>query len=412
MTPRVAVIGAGIVGVCCAGWLQRKGLDVTLIERDAPGEACSFGNAGSLSPTAVMPVAMPGMISQIPGWLMDPLGPLTVRWSYLPKAAPWLWQFLRCANTEQMWKTAKGMRGLLAPIFECYEPLVKNARAEDLIQREGCLYVYDSEESFRASRPGQEMRRQLGAVLEELSAADIQRYEPSLSPRFKWGTYAPENGLTVNPQRLTKTLAEQVVKDGGRLLCAEVRDVQVRSGNLKVVRTAKEEIPVESVVIAAGVWSDKLAARLGDRFPLQTQRGYHATLADSGVPARRMVNWVKRRIYATPMEMGLRFAGTVEIASIEAEPNWKRADILVELGKQMYPDLNTSKVSRWMGHRPCLPDSLPVIGPSPRAPGVFYAFGHQHVGMCGAAGTGRTIAELVAGEMPQVDIRPFRADRF
>jgi D-amino-acid dehydrogenase len=411
MVKSVAVIGAGIVGVCCAGWLQRKGLDVTLIERDAPGEACSFGNAGSLSPTAVMPVAMPGMMAQIPGWLMDPLGPLTVRWSQLPRTLPWLLRFLACANADQMWKTAKGMRGLLAPIFECYEPLVKNAGAQDLIKREGCLYVYDSEESFSASRPGQEMRRKLGAVLEELSAADIQRFEPALSSRFKWGTYAPENGLTVDPSRLTKALAEQVAKDGGRLVKAEVRDIRC-SSKQSLVKIDNGEIPVDAVVIAAGVWSDKLAARLGDRFPLHTQRGYHATLADPGIPVRRMVNWVKRRIYATPMQMGMRFAGTVEIASIEAEPNWKRADILVELGKQMYPELNTSKVSRWMGHRPCLPDSLPVIGPSPRAPGVFYAFGHQHVGMCGAAGTGRTIAELVAGETPQVDIRPFRADRF
>ncbi len=412
MARHVAVIGAGIVGVCCAGWLQRKGLSVTLIERDAPGEATSWGNAGSLSPTAVLPVAMPGMLPQIPGWLLDPLGPLVVRWRYLPRALPWLWRLIRCANVEQMWRTANALRTLLAPIFECYEPLLENAKAEDLIRREGCLYVYDSEQEFRASEPANEMRRKLGAVLEDLSPEDIRRMQPGLAPRFKWGTYAPENGFTVNPHRLTRVIAEQVVADGGRLLRAGAKDIELRSNGGVVVHTDKEEIAAEAVVIAAGAWSHQLAARVGDKIPLETQRGYHVTVANHGLPATRMVNWVKRRVYATPMEMGLRFAGTVEIAGLEAEPNWARADALLALAKQMYPDIDASSVSNWMGHRPCLPDSIPVIGPSPRASGVFYAFGHGHVGMCGAPGTGRTIAELIAGEQPQVDIAPFRADRF
>lgn len=412
MNRSVVVIGAGIVGACCAGWLQRKGLSVTVVEQNAPGEATSFGNAGSLSPTAVLPVAMPGMLRQIPGWLLDPLGPLVVRWSYLPRALPWLWRFLRCANVEQMWRTANSLQPLLAPIFECYAPLLKKAKAEDLIRREGCLYVYDSEEDFRASRPAEDMRRKLGAVLEDLSESDLRRMEPALAPRFKWASYAPQNGFTVNPQRLTRAIADQVVADGGRLLRSEARTIELRRGGGVVVRTATEELAADAVVVAAGAWSHRLAACVGDRIPLETQRGYHVTLAHHGLPASRMVNWVRRRVYATPMEMGMRFAGTVEIAGLAAEPNWARADALLNLAKRMYPDIDASMVSRWMGHRPCLPDSVPVVGPSPRAPGVFYAFGHGHVGMCGAPGTGRTIAELVAGEKPQVDIAPFRADRF
>jgi len=412
MNRNVIVIGAGIVGVCCAGWLQRKGLAVTLVERNAPGEATSFGNAGSLSPTAVLPVAMPGMLQQIPGWLLDPLGPLVVRWSYLPRALPWLWRFIRCANVEQMWRTANALRPLLAPIFECYEPLISKADAGDLIRREGCLYVYDSEEEFRASRQAENMRRQLGAVLEDLAPGDIRRMEPGLAPGFKWGTYAPENGFTVNPQRLARAIAGQVVAEGGRFVRAEVRAIEPRRGGGVVLRTSSDELAADAVVIAAGAWSHRLAASVGDRIPLETQRGYHVTLANHGLPASRMVNWVRRRVFATPMEMGMRFAGTVEIAGLSAEPNWARADALLNIAKRMYPDIDASEVSRWMGHRPCLPDSIPVIGPSPRAPGVFYAFGHGHVGMCGAPGTGRTIAELVSGEKPQVDITPFRADRF
>lgn len=412
MVQSVIIIGAGIVGACSAAWLQRKGLEVTLIDRSDPGEEASSGNAGSVSPTAVLPVAMPGMLKQIPGWLLDPLGPLAIRWSYLPKAAPWLARFLRCATTEQMWRTVNGMRGLLAPVFECYAPLLDRANAGDLIRREGCLYVYDSKEAFEADRPMQDLRRKVGAKLEDIGESDIRRLEPALSPKFKWGIYAPENGLTVNPQRLTKTIAGQVVRDGGRLIRAEVRGIERRADGRKLIRTSEGEESADAVVIAAGAWSGRLAARLGDRVPLESQRGYHVTMADPAVAARRMVNWVRRRVFATPMEMGLRLAGTVEFAGLEAGPNWRRAEILIDFAKEMYSDLNVSKVTRWMGHRPCLPDSLPVIGPSPRAPGIFYAFGHGHVGMCGAPGTGRTIAELVAGEQPQIDIRPFRVDRF
>lgn len=411
MARHAIVVGAGIVGACCAGWLQRKGLQVTLVERDAPGEATSFGNAGSLSPTAVLPVAMPGMLAQVPGWLTDPLGPLVVRWSYLPRALPWLWRFLGCANAEAMWRTGRALRPLLAPIFECYAPLVKNARCEDLVRREGCLYVYDSEADFVATRPGEDMRRSLGAVLEDVAEADLRRMEPGLAARFRWGRYAPENGYTLDPHRLTKAIAEQVAADGGRLVRAAATKIETRGGGV-VVRTTDGELAADAVVVAAGAWSHRLAASVGDRIPLETQRGYHVTLAQPGVQSGRMLNWVQRRVFATPMAMGMRFAGTVEIAGLDAAPNWERADRLLQLAREMFPGIDASNVSRWMGHRPCLPDSLPVVGPSPRAPGVFYAFGHGHVGMCGAPGTGRTIAELVAGEAPQVDIAPFRADRF
>lgn len=411
----VAVIGAGIVGASCAAWLQRKGLAVTLIERDAPGEATSFGNAGSMSPTALTPVAMPGMLRQISGWLTDPLGPLTVKAWYLPFALPWLIRFLAHANRDDLWRCSQALRPLLAPVFECYEPIVANAQVQGLIRREGVLYAYDSEAEFRASSPAEDVRRKLGAVLEDVTAADMQRLAPGLSPAFRWGTYGPENGYTINPHKLTRSLAERVLHDGGKLVKAEVGRIEPLNGTVRLRLTREgqaDEIAADAVVVAAGVWSGPLAASVGDRVPLESQRGYHVTVANSGVRTTRIVNWVRRRVFSTPMEPGLRFAGTVEIAGLKAAPSWERADRLLQLGKQMFPDMNTSSVSRWMGHRPCLPDSLPVIGASPRAKNVFYAFGHGHIGMCSAAGTARTIAELVAGETPQIDIRPFRAQRF
>ena len=411
----VAVIGAGIVGASCAAWLQLKGMQVTLIERNAPGEATSFGNAGSLSPTAVTPVAVPGMIRQIPGWLMDPLGPLRVDPAYLFKALPWLVKFLKLANRDDMKRCAGALRPLLAPVFDAYAPIVARAEAQELIKREGIVYVYDSEEAFLAAKPAEDDRRKLGAILEDLTRPEIERFAPELAPEFRWGTFAPENGYTINPSRLTKLLAESVADHAGTHIRAEARDIKLRPGGvtIELLRDGqKDEVAADAVLVAAGAWSHFLAARVGDKVPLETQRGYHVTVANAGLTVNRMVNWVSRRVFTTPMEMGMRFAGTVEIAGLDTPPHWERADRLLELGRKMYPSMNVSSISRWMGHRPCLPDSLPVIGASPRAPNVFYAFGHGHIGMCSASGTARTVAELIAGETPQVDLSPFRADRF
>jgi D-amino-acid dehydrogenase len=411
----VAVIGAGIVGASSAAWLQKKGMTVTLIERDAPGEATSFGNAGSMSPTAVTPVAVPGMIRQIPGWLLDPLGPLRVEPRYLFKALPWLISFIKLANRDDMKRCAAALRPLLAPVFDAYEPIVRRAEAQELIRREGIVYVYNSEKDFLAAKPAEDDRRRLGAVLQDLTRPEIEKFAPELAPEFRWGTFAPENGFTINPSRLTKMLATSVAEHGGVHIKAEVTDLKPRTDGVTIFlerEKQKETIAADAVLVCAGAWSHFLAAKVGDKVPLETQRGYHVTVANAGLNVNRMINWVTRRVFTTPMEVGMRFAGTVEIAGLDAPPNWERADRLLELGRKMYPSMNTSKVSRWMGHRPCLPDSLPVIGPSPRVKNVFYAFGHGHIGMCSAAGTARSIAELLAGETPQIDLSPFRADRF
>ena len=409
----VAVIGAGIVGASSAAWLQKKGMRVTLIERNAPGEATSFGNAGSLSPTAVTPVAVPGMIKQIPGWLMDPLGPLRVDPAYLFKALPWLVSFLKLANREDMKRCAGALRPLLAPVFDAYKPIVERAEAQELIRREGIVYVYNSEKDFLAAKPADDDRRRLGAILDDLSRPEIEKFAPELGPEFRWGTLAPENGYTINPSRLTKMLATSVAEHGGTHIQADVTDLKPQADGVTLVLKGQTgDFHADAVLVCAGAWSHFLAAKVGDKVPLETQRGYHVTVENAGLTVNRMVNWVSRRVFTTPMEVGMRFAGTVEIAGLEAPPNWERADRLLQLGQQMYPSMNVAKVSRWMGHRPCLPDSLPVIGPSPRAKNVFYAFGHGHIGMCSASGTARSIAELIAGEKPQVDLAPFRADRF
>ena len=407
----VAVIGAGIVGSCTAAYLQREGCNVILIDRDEPGSQASYGNAGSVSPSAIMPVAMPGMLKKVPSWLLDPKGALRLRWWYAPVALPWLLRFLKHGRPDEVRRIAAAMRSLLADVFEAYEPLIDQANARDLIRRNGCLYVYETEEDMKAGAFSLQVRRDNGAILEPVGEYELRQMEPALGKQFRFGLYAPENGSTLDPQRLTAAIARSVVAAGGRSVRANVRSVRSLESGLEINGDG-EAIRVDSVVIAAGAWSKALARQLGDDLPLETQRGYHATVPAPNVSPSRTVMWPQRNLMANPMAMGLRFAGTVELAGLQAAPDMRRARALLDLGCQLFPELRPQEPKYWMGHRPCFPDSLPVIDHARLDRRVFYAFGHQHVGMCGAATTGRAVAALVTGRQPSLDISPFSARRF
>lgn len=408
----VTVVGAGIVGVCSAINLQQAGFKVTLIDRQPPGSATSFGNAGSISPSAVLPVAMPGMLKKIPGWLTDPLGPLTIRWSYLPFVAPWLLRFVRHATREEVVRVAAAMRSLMAPVFDDYERILPHGAFRSLIRRNGCLYIYENEAELEAARWTLDLRRRLGATMEEIGEGDIRQLEPALNRRFRLGIFAPDNGSTVDPNRLVNAIADEFLAGGGEFVQAEVKDIEVGPSGPRALLTDAGPRPVDGLVLAAGAWSAKLAAKLGARVPLETQRGYHVTFRDPGIDVNRTVMWNKRSVFVNPMTPGLRIAGTVELAGLDAAPNYARADRLAEIAAEMFPELDRSQPSQWMGHRPCLPDSLPVIDRSPRHPKTVFAFGHQHVGMCSGASTGRLVAELMAGKPPSIDLSPFSLARF
>ena len=409
----IAVIGTGIVGVCSAAWLQRDGHRVTFIDPREAGEACSFGNAGSMSPSACLPVGMPGMWKKAPGWLLDPLGPLTIRWWYLPVVMPWLARFLAYSTRAEVVRIATAMRGLLAPIFEAYGPLLERAGANDLVRRSGCLYVYSSRETARQWQWGMNLRRSLGVDLRDVEEDELVELEPDLRGKFRFGLLAPENGSTLDPSKLVKAIHAQCVRDGASTMKASAADF-VRTGTrIKGVRLDNgETFACDGAVIAGGAWSAALVARLGTHIPLETQRGYHVTVASSNLQLRHTIMALEHNLMINPMAMGLRLAGSVEFAGLKAAPNFARAGVLLAKGRELFPHLDASRTSEWMGHRPCLPDSLPVIGKAPRADNVWLAFGHGHVGMCGGASTGREIANLVVGRAPQVDLEPFRAARF
>ncbi len=409
----IAVIGTGIVGACSAAWLQRDGHAITFVDPRDAGEACSFGNAGSMSPSACLPVGMPGMWKKAPGWLLDPLGPLTIRWPYLPVVTPWLVRFLGYSSRAEVTRIATALRGLLAPIFESYAPLLERAGAVDLVRRSGCLYVYSSRDSARQWQWGMDLRRKLGVELRDVDEDELVTLEPDLRGRFRFGMLAPENGSTLDPSRLVKAIHAQCVADGATHLRASVADF-VRSGKRVTALRMQDggTLECDGVVVAGGAWSAALTARLGTRIPLETQRGYHVTVASSNLGLRHTVMALEHNLMINPMAMGLRLAGSVEFAGLKAAPNYARAGVLLAKGRELFPHLDTRSTSEWMGHRPCLPDSLPVIGPAPGTDNAWLAFGHGHVGMCGAASTGREIAHLVAGRAPVVDLQPFRANRF
>lgn len=414
----LSIIGTGIVGVCTAAWLQRDGHRITFIDPLDAGEACSYGNAGSLSPSACLPVGMPGLWKQVPRWLRDPLGPLTVRWGYLPQALPWLVRFLRHSTRPEVVRIATAMRTLLAPIFDSYGPLLAHAGAQHLMRRSGCLYVYSSRQAAARWAWGMDLRRSLGVQLREVGEDELQTLEPDLRGRFRFGLLAPENGSTPDPSALVKALHAQCLRDGATHLRARVRgfDLQRAAAGGDEVRAVRLEsgdaLAVDGVVVAAGAWSAPLARQLGARVPLETQRGYHVTVHSSNLALNHTVMAVEDNLMVNPMEMGLRLAGSVEFAGLQAPPAEARADVLLAKGRQLFPHLDASRISRWMGHRPCLPDSMPVIGRAPAVANAWLGFGHGHVGMCGGATTGRELAALVAGRAPQLDLQPFRPTRF
>lgn len=407
----VVVIGAGIVGVSCATYLQRDGHAVTLVEREAPGEGTSKGNAGALSPGSCVPLAMPGIVRKVPGWLTDPEGPLSIRPAYFPRALPWLIRFVRSARSGRVEEISDALRALHRPVFECYEPLVARAGCADLIRRTGTMVVYRSESAFLASRREWDMRTARGAEVRMVSGAVLRELEPALAPHAH-GVLSPDHGYVANPHRLVTRLADQFVADGGRIERGDVRAIRRGADGAFTLQLDGREMTAARVVVAAGAWSSAVTSSLGIRLPLETQRGYHVTLTDPGFEPRIPVSSSEGKFYATPMEGGLRVAGTVEFAGLDAPPDYRRARRLLQQVKGLYPQVRTEAYTEWMGHRPCMPDSLPVVGPAPGHEGAFLAFGHGHNGMTSGPVTGRLIADLVAGRKPFIDPSPYAAERF
>lgn len=408
----VTVVGAGIVGVCCALYLLRDGHRVTLLDRAQPGQGCSYGNAGHIQAGACIPIATPGVLRQVPGMLLDRNSPLVIRWRHLHTLAPYLWRFVQAARPDRVEHIAHTLCSVLGHAVADYAPLVAMARAESLVRPNGELLVYRSAKAFEAARPMHDFRRSHGVAVQELDAAALQALEPALPPVFQRAALLPTYLRTVDPYRFTQSLFRAFVDGGGQFRQAELQDIRRAPGEGATLVTSEGEWHAPRFVLATGAHAKRWAARLGLRLPLNTERGYHLMLPNPGLQLSRPVSLAEHRVGLIPMPDGLRIVGSAELAALDAPADQERAWRLLRIARQMLPTLDAKGAVPWMGQRPSTPDSLPVIGPAPGFAGAFLAFGHGHLGLTMGAVTGRLVSDLVAQRAPPIDLAPLGAHRF
>lgn len=409
--PRIVVIGGGIVGLCVAWHLAKRGKQPLVLEAHKPGGASS-GNAGAISHGSVAPLAMPGVLRDVPGMLMDPKGALHIPMGYWLKAAPWLMRFVASARTPQVEAAATALAALFFGTLERHKEILAAEGAPELIREAGQIYLYRDAAQLAKAEPGLALRRRHGLRMEVLDRAALAALEPAVSPAYTLGVYLPDHGSSVNPGRFAEVVAGGVQRQGGEVRRAEVRAIRTEGRRVTGVETEAGVIPADEVVIAAGAWSARLLASLGVKVPLETQRGYHMMLPDAGVTPGRVLSPQDRKVFISPMEEGLRVAGSVEIAGLDAPPNESRAQLLLGDLRAVFPDARTDGATSWMGHRPCLPDSMPVIGPSVRYAGLWCGFGHGHLGVTSSAVTGDVLASAMLGDRPTPDLGPYALERF
>ena len=415
----VVVIGAGIIGAASAIELLRDGNRVTLLDPGEPGgeHAASFGNGCWLSPSSVVPMSAPGIWRKVPGWLADPLGPLTIRWRYLPCIMPWLTRFLAAGSTAaKVGATARALRPLVLDSPERHLRLAREAGVGDLIRRTGLLYIFPSRADFEAEALAWTARRDTGVRWVELNEDELRQREPAIDRRYRFGVLVEEGGHCRDPGAYVAALVGHAEALGAERCVARATGFRIEGKRLRAVRTDAGEIGCDKAVIAAGAWSRALAAEAGDAVPLESERGYHALIKHPESAPRIPVMPSDGKMSVTGMDGGLRIAGQVELAGLEAGPNWRRAEILRDFALRLFPglprDLSADRVAFWMGHRPSMPDSLPCLGPASACPDIIHAFGHGHVGLAAGATTGRLVADLVGGKDSGIDMRPYRAQRF
>jgi D-amino-acid dehydrogenase len=414
----VAIIGAGAVGVISAIEALRDGHRVTLIDPGEPGgtQAASYGNAGWLSSHSVIPPAEPGIWKKIPKYLTDPLGPLAIRWSYLPQALPWLVQYLLSGWTEaRVEKTARALRDLLKDAPALHRKLAEEAGVGDLIERNGLMHIFPSRATFDADL-GWRIRKHVGIEWLELSADEVRQREPDLDPRYTFGVLVEEAGRCRDPGGYVEALARHAVASGAKVVSAGATGLRLAGDRLVAVLTETGAIACDAAVIAAGARSRQLTAFVGDRLPLETERGYHVMIEQPETGPRTSVMASDTKMVVNWMAGGLRAAGQVEIAGLKAEPNWKRADVLRDNLLGMFPKLPKSipdeRIKTWFGHRPSMPDGRPCIGHARASRDIVYAFGHGHIGLVSSARTGRLVAQLLSGREPEIPLAPFAPTRF
>jgi|EndMetStandDraft_8_1072994.scaffolds.fasta_scaffold72971_3 glycine/D-amino acid oxidase-like deaminating enzyme len=405
----IAVIGAGVIGLATAVRLRREGYRVTLIDPEEPGSQTSFGNAGLIMTAQNGPLSSPGIWRKVPGMLSDRDGPLVVRWRNFPGLTPWFLRFLGNSRWSRYEAIANTLTPLVTRSLESWQTLVGPYESSRLFRQDGLLYVYRNRKNFRAAQKELEFRHRYGIPGEVIPTEELRQMEPALAPDLAGGVLYPESGHCTDPATLSAALFSAYRQAGGEVRRSEVKDLQPSSAGVRIV-TPEGETVVDEVVVAAGIWSPKLVKPFGVRPMLAAERGYHLMLTKPDITLRRPVAAGDDKFVITPMAKGIRLAGTAEFASVKTPPDYRRSDILLGLAQRLLPEIDgQATATRWMGARPSTPDSLPVIGRTPKNRRIICAFGHAHLGLTLGAVTAEMVSDLVGGRVRGFEaLRPER----
>lgn len=409
----VLVIGAGIIGISVALALQAQGRGVLVMDRTGVGAEASKANAGAFALSDIVPLATPGIMCKAPKWLLDPFGPLSIPPTYLPWIAPWLWRFWRASRPARYRAALDAQAGLLRLSQAALERQVADTRGAPLLRREGQLQLFDSARSFRASLPMWDERARHGIRFKLLdSASALAKIQPGLEPRFTHAGYTPDWVNACDPAEWLAHLVACFRDRGGSIERAKVAALAPDEGKVRVTLSSGQTRQARQVIVAAGAWSRALALTLGDAIPLETERGYNTTLPSGAFDLRTHLTFADHGFVVSRVGEGVRVGGAVELGGLRRLPDYRRADVLLDKAARFMPGLRREGGTQWMGFRPSLPDSLPVIGPAPRCSRVIYAFGHGHLGLTQAAGTAEIVAAFSAGHSLPIDPAPYSATRF
>ena len=408
----VVVIGAGLVGAACAHRLRSLGFEVVLVDRGAPGEACSFGNAGRIATSLVTPKSVPGLLRKVPGMLLDRRHPLKTSAGFLLRNLAWCMRFARAGAAGEVARITDALHVLLSRADAAIDRMAVAVGATELFRADGVFYVYQDPALAEAARDSMAESDRRGIPAKYVTGDQIRDVDPSIPASVTCGFHKPKERFVGSPVGLTRKVVQTYAADGGVVVRDEVDRLETRAGRSPLVRCRNESYEADKVVVAAGAWSPRLAAQLGLRILIVPERGYHATLPHADVGLKTAIHYGDRLVSMTPMSDGLRVSSGAELAHVDAAPNWERRDLVIEAAKALYPDLDDAGATRWMGPRPSTPDSLPVVGAHPEHPDVLFATGHGTLGLTLSALTAEIVGDLAAGRVPNFDVAPYRPNRF
>ncbi len=411
-SPRCIVIGAGIVGSSCAWHLARKGAQVTLIDSEQPGQAASFGNAGCICKSSIFPFSHPGAIRKVPAWLLAPNGPMRIRWSQFLPSMPWLYHFWRAGKASRVEEIISAQIALMNTVIEDFDEILAQTRGEALRKSDGMILLYDSRKDFARDAWKYESRERLGFPWQRLTHDELRSMEPCIRLGDGVAVFEPEWQHLLDPGVATRWIADAAFERGVRWLNDRVQMVSAGADSVSIVTESGRLLQAERLIIAAGVWSRALVGQLGYKVPLISKRGYHSMIGQPNLAIHHPIMSASRHVLLTPMQAGLRVSGTAEFAGLDTPPDYRRAKALMQNARYYAPGLAGETITEWMGQRPMLPDSLPVLGPLAEQHNVLCAFGHGHYGLTQGPTTGRIISELVFGEDLGIDLSPFSISRF